>query len=159
MGTGVSVDIQIASAVVSVPGEKEILSWIGDVVREVDFARECEVSVRVVDEEEGRKLNKQYRDVDKATNVLSFSADSGAPGPVPPDLPYSLGDIVICGPIVEREAAAQHKEIAAHWAHMLVHGTLHLLGHDHEVDAEAEAMEALERRILSRRGVADPYAA
>jgi probable rRNA maturation factor len=97
--------------------------------------------------------------MDKATNVLSFPADSETLDNLPPDLPCSLGDIVICGPVVEREAEAQHKEKAAHWAHLLVHGTLHLLGHDHDVAAEAVEMEAIETRILRRRGIGDPYAA
>lgn len=159
MDAGVSVDVQMASAVASVPDESEILSWVAEVISELAVERECEMSIRIVDEEEGRELNKQYRDMDKATNVLSFPADSDTLGKLPPDLPCSLGDIVICGPIVEREAAAQHKDASAHWAHLLVHGTLHLLGYDHEADAEAMAMEAIETRILKRRGVRDPYAA
>jgi probable rRNA maturation factor len=89
--------------------------------------------------------------------VLSFPSGSGSPGELAADIPYLLGDIVICGPVVQREATAQQKLLAAHWAHLLVHGTLHLLGHDHRVDAEAEAMEAIETRILHRRGVRDPY--
>jgi len=159
MDASVSVDVQVASAVTSVPDENEIQSWVAEVISELAVARNCEVSVRIVDEEEGRKLNKQYRDMDKATNVLSFPAGSDTLGNLPPDLPISLGDIVICGPVVEREAAEQHKEIAVHWAHLLVHGTLHLLGHDHDVDAEATEMEAIETQILKRRGVGNPYAA
>ena len=158
MSTSVSVDIQVASTAVSVPDEADMQSWVQDVISELAITKECEVSIRIVDEEEGRDLNNQYRDKDSATNVLSFPADNEAIRNLPPDHPCSLGDIVICGPIVEREAADQHKEIESHWAHLLVHGTLHLLGHDHEVDAEAREMEALETRILGKRGVANPYA-
>jgi len=158
MRANVSIDIQVASVVGSVPGETEMQSWVQDVIMELAVPGKCEVSIRIVDEEEGRELNKQYRDIDTATNVLSFPANNEILGSPPPQLPCSLGDIVICGPIVEREAADQHKEINAHWAHLLVHGTLHLLGHDHEADDEAEEMEAIETRILGKRGIGDPYA-
>jgi probable rRNA maturation factor len=161
--SNVSVDIQIASKVTSVPGQQEIQSWVEDAINEVRNDRNCdcncEVSVRVVDEDEGCELNGQYRQADKATNVLSFPADREALHSLPQEVPRALGDIVICGPIVEREAAQQHKKNSDHWAHLLVHGTLHLLGHDHESDAEALEMEAIETRILGRRGVGDPYAA
>ncbi len=157
MDPNVSVDVQVASTVSSVPDESEIQSWVAEVVRELALDREYEVSIRIVDEAEGRDLNKRYRNIDKATNVLSFPSDGELLADVIPEFPCLLGDIVICGPIVEREADAQQKSPAAHWAHLLVHGTLHLLGHDHETDADAEAMEALEARILRRRGVSDPY--
>lgn len=159
MSVGVSVDVQVASAVASVPDESEINSWVLGVIREIGFERQCEVSIRIVDEAEGRALNKEYRDVDKATNVLSFPSDLAALAKIAPDIPFALGDIVICGPIVEQEAAIQRKTLAAHWAHLLVHGMLHLLGYDHEEDDEAQAMEKIETRILEQRGIADPYAA
>ena len=159
MSTAVSVDIQVASTVGNVPSETVMQSWVQEVINELSVAGECEVSIRVVDEEEGRELNKQYRDKDSATNVLSFPADDATIVNLPPDLPQLLDDIVICGPVVEREASDQHKAIESHWAHLLVHGTLHLLGHDHEKDVDAEAMEAIETRILAKRGVANPYAA
>ena len=120
------------------------------------MAGDIELAVRVVDAEESRALNRQYRDQDKPTNVLSF------PAPPPDGLPEAagrlLGDVVICAPVVAAEAAEQDKSVAAHWGHMLVHGTLHLLGYDHQTDAEAAAMEALERQILAARSVTDPYA-
>lgn len=159
MHPGVSVDVDVASSVTSVPDESEIQSWVADAIRELAVKRDCEVSIRIVDEEEGRELNKRYRNIDKATNVLSFPSDEESPIVLTPGVPYLLGDIVICGPIVEREAAAQNKAPAAHWAHLLVHGTLHLLGHDHTIHSEAEVMEAIETRILERRGVKDPYIA
>ncbi|HKK22196.1 MAG TPA: rRNA maturation RNase YbeY, partial [Pseudohaliea sp.] len=113
----------------------------------------AELTVRVVDEAEGRELNRRYRGKDYATNVLSFPAD------LPPgvDLPL-LGDLVLCAPVVAREAAGQGKLEAHHWAHLTVHGVLHLLGEDHQGDAEAERMEAAERRILAGLGMPDPYA-
>lgn len=159
MTAAVTIDVQIASSVGSIPDEKSIHSWIEEVMRSSGNADESsrEISVRVVDEEEGRALNNQFRQQDKATNVLSFPAlGAGEPG-LPPELSQSLGDIVICGPVVEREAAEQGKEVASHWAHLLVHGTLHLLGFDHETDAEAAAMEKLETNILAARGIANPY--
>ena len=105
----------------------------------------------------GKKLcSCDYRGKDRETNVLSFPAgDDG----LPPDVARPLGDLVICAPVVLREAGEQGKSVADHWGHLLVHGSLHLLGFDHETDAEASAMEGLEREILAARGVADPYLA
>ncbi|QCI10525.1 rRNA maturation RNase YbeY [Pseudomonas putida] len=115
---------------------------------------DSEMTIRLVDEAEGRELNHTYRHKDYATNVLSFPAD------VPDellDIPL-LGDLVICVPVVEREAAEQGKALEAHWAHLVIHGCLHLLGYDHIEDAEAEEMEALERQLLAELGHPDPYA-
>lgn len=115
---------------------------------------DSEMTIRLVDEAEGRELNHTYRHKDYATNVLSFPAD------VPDDLldiPL-LGDLVICVPVVEREAAEQGKPLEAHWAHLVIHGCLHLLGYDHIDDDEAEEMEALERELLAELGHPDPYA-
>ncbi len=108
-----------------------------------------EITLRIVGPDEGRALNRDWRGRDYATNVLSF----------PMQEPDYLGDIVICAAVVAREAQQQHKTPRAHWAHLVVHGVLHLLGHDHLVDDEAEKMEALERRLLARLGFSDPYAA
>jgi probable rRNA maturation factor len=159
MSAGVSVDLRVACAVGSVPDEAVVQSWVQDVVIEMGIGRDCEVSIRIVDEQEGQALNQQYRDQGNATNVLSFPVDSPSVQYLPADVPRTLGDIVICGPVVEREAIEQNKQVESHWAHLLVHGTLHLLGYDHEDDAEALEMEAIETRILARRGVADPYTA
>jgi probable rRNA maturation factor len=159
MTAAVTVDVQIASSVESIPDEKSIHSWIEEAISSSGRAGESsrEISVRVVDQEEGRTLNNQFRQQDKATNVLSFPAVGAGESGLPPELSQSLGDIVICGPVVEREAAEQDKEVASHWAHLLVHGALHLLGFDHETDADADAMEKLETKILATRGIADPY--
>lgn len=118
--------------------------------------READLSIRVVGEEEGRALNRHYRGKDYATNVLSFPADLPEGLPEGVRLPL-LGDLVICAPVVAREAAEQGKALNDHYAHLTVHGALHLLGWDHEDEDDAEAMEALEREILGGLGVADPY--
>ncbi|MEK7322977.1 MAG: rRNA maturation RNase YbeY [Pseudomonadota bacterium] len=114
----------------------------------------AELSIRVVDEAEGGELNQTYRQRPGPTNVLSFPFDSPAQLEIP-----LLGDVVICAPVVAREAREQDKPVLAHWAHMTVHGTLHLLGYDHETPAEADEMERLEARILGGLGYSDPYAA
>lgn len=108
-----------------------------------------EITLRIVDADEGLALNQSWRGKGYATNVLSF----------PMGEKEYLGDIVICAEVVAREAAEQHKATRAHWAHLVVHGVLHLMGHDHLTDPEAEKMELLERRLLARLGFADPYAA
>jgi probable rRNA maturation factor len=114
--------------------------------------RSGEISIVLVDDAEGRAMNLQYRGRDYATNVLSFPVElpAGVRSPL-------LGDLIVCAPVVAREAIEQHKKLADHYAHMVVHGTLHLLGHDHVDDADAERMEALETRILAKLGIADPY--
>ncbi|MFA5940774.1 MAG: rRNA maturation RNase YbeY [Sinimarinibacterium sp.] len=109
-------------------------------------ARHGELTIRVVDEDESRALNAGYRGKDKPTNVLSFPGSGGL-----------LGDLVICAPVVAREALEQGKPARAHWAHMVVHGCLHLRGYDHEHDLDAQRMEAREKRILKGLGFADPY--
>jgi probable rRNA maturation factor len=118
--------------------------------------READLSIRIVGEDEGRALNRHYRGKDYATNVLSFPAELPEGLPKGVKLPL-LGDLVICAPVVAREAAEQGKPLNDHYAHLTVHGALHLLGWDHENEADAEAMEALERQILAGLGVADPY--
>ena len=114
--------------------------------------KRADIAIRVVDEKEGRALNKHYRGKDYATNVLSFPAEL----PEGVTLPL-LGDLVICVPVVVREAQEQHKTIAAHYAHLTIHGVLHLLGLDHNNDTEALVMEAIEREILAEMGYQDPY--
>lgn len=119
-----------------------------------DDVQAAEITVRIVDAAEGQQLNRDFRGKDYATNVLSFPAEL----PEGVKLPL-LGDLVICAPVVAREAAEQGKPVAAHYAHLTVHGVLHLLGWDHEHDKDAEAMEQLEREVLAELGLPDPYAA
>jgi len=151
----VLVDVQLASNDETIPGTDIVESWVARAVDAADGPEATEVSVRIVDADEMRALNRDYRDMDKATNVLSFPANH-IEG-VPDDIPLLLGDIVVCSSVVRDEADEQEKAVADHWAHMLVHGTLHLLGYDHEKDAQAEAMESLEKQILAKYGLADPY--
>lgn len=118
--------------------------------------READLAIRIVGTKEARALNHHYRGKDYATNVLSFPADLPEGLPEGVRLPL-LGDLVICAPVVAREAREQDKPLAAHYAHLTVHGALHLLGWDHDDDRDAECMEQLERDILAGLGVADPY--
>jgi probable rRNA maturation factor len=111
-----------------------------------------ELVIRLVDEAESRQLNRDYRGKDSSTNVLSFPFE--APDEVPTNL---LGDLVICAPVVAREAQAQDKPLAAHWAHMVIHGVLHLMGYDHQSDDEAQVMEDRERELLHQLHFSDPY--
>ena len=145
------VDIQCASGE-SVPAEDDIRDWIAATLASQSRQADTEISVRLVDLEEMTTLNKTYRGKSGPTNVLSFPADL----PEELELPL-LGDIVICAPVVRTEAQQQHKSLAAHWAHMVTHGTLHLLGYDHITEEEAATMEALESRILNHLGYPCPY--
>ena len=150
-----TVDVQIASEADGIPSPDQIRRWVAYAAAAEASAPAAEISVRVVDESEMQALNRDYRDQDRPTNVLSFPA--GAVEGLPEDATRTLGDIVVCATIVEREAAEQSKALADHWGHMLVHGVLHLLGYDHMTGVEAEAMEGLERTILAGLGIADPY--
>jgi len=118
--------------------------------------READLAIRLVDAKEGRSLNRHYRGKDYATNVLSFPAELPEGLPEGVRLPL-LGDLVLCAPVIAREAREQGKPLAAHYAHLTVHGVLHLLGWDHGDEVEGEAMEQLEREILAGLGVDDPY--
>jgi probable rRNA maturation factor len=120
--------------------------------------REIEVGVTLTDDEQMRQLNKDYRQADKATNVLSFAGDGDDdPAPGDPQIPLLLGDIVLAHGVVTSEARDQNKSLHDHFCHLLVHGTLHLLGLDHLDEDEAQTMETREVAILARMGVADPY--
>ena len=121
----------------------------------IDLSAEAELAVVLADDATVRALNHRWRGQDAPTNVLSFASGDLSAGPQP----QLLGDVVLAFETVAREAAAQHKTLADHLRHLTVHGVLHLLGFDHVVEAEAERMEALERRILAGLGIADPYAA
>ena len=155
----IQVDVQVAADLSSVPAKSDIQNWLEQVIAHVgtDMARDVEISVKIVDEAEGRALNQRFRQQDKATNVLSFPLADESIKDLQVDTPLALGDIVICGPIVAREASEQGKKSADHWAHLLVHGALHLFGYDHETDDDAQEMETLEVRILALGGVENPY--
>ena len=150
-----SVDVQVAVSGDDIPDAATIRDWILRAIDGAGVSGELEVSVRVVDADEMQALNRRYRDSDRPTNVLSFPA--GRVAGLPDGAPGPLGDIVVCAGVVSDEAAAQQKPVAAHWAHMLVHGSLHLLGYDHEEEDEARDMEALEAHILASAGLPDPY--
>ncbi len=144
-------DFQLASSASGIPSEAQFQQWLSAAV--TPFQEVAEVTIRIVDEAESQQLNFDYREKDKPTNVLSF------PFQQPPgieELPL-LGDLVICVQVVAREAAEQHKSLDAHWAHMVVHGSLHLLGFDHITEDEAQEMEAEEIQILADLGFANPY--
>ena len=141
----------------AIPAEDVVKNWIVLAANAAGLSSDVEVSVRIVDADESRSLNYEYRGKDKPTNVLSFPA--GRIEGLPDDVPVQLGDIVVCASVVGEEAVEQGKAVADHWAHMLVHGTLHLIGYDHETDAEATEMEALETQILMKSGLKDPYLA
>lgn len=145
------IDIEINSQNPLIPSQEKCEQWIAAVLKNQRI-NEAEVSIYIVDEDESQELNTQYRGKEKPTNVLSFPADIPEEVGVP-----LLGDLVICAPVVEREAAEQHKKLDAHWAHLLIHGSLHLLGYDHIDDDEAEAMEALETHIMIELGFSAPY--
>lgn len=147
----VILDLQLACETIQgLPDEAAFQRWLEAAV--TPFQPESEVTIRLVDEAESHELNLTYRGKDKPTNVLSF------PFEAPPgiELPL-LGDLIICRQVVEQEAEEQGKSVDAHWAHMVVHGTLHLLGYDHIEDEEAEEMEALETEIMLALGYPDPY--
>jgi probable rRNA maturation factor len=155
----IQVDVQVAADLSNVPTESDIRNWLEQVVGQIDTGTtgNVEISVRIVDEAESRALNKQFRSEDSATNVLSFPLADVSIKDLQNDSPRAVGDIVICGPVVVREANEQGKKSSDHWAHLLVHGALHLFGYDHETDAEAHEMETLEVRILALGGVENPY--
>ncbi|HWV13802.1 MAG TPA: rRNA maturation RNase YbeY [Cellvibrio sp.] len=146
------IDIEINSTSSDIPSAENIELWIGAALKSDELV-DAEVSVYIVDEEESQSLNAQYRGKDKSTNVLSFPADIPEAVGIP-----LLGDLVVCAPVITREALEQGKTLEAHWAHMLVHGTLHLLGYDHIEDDDAEAMESLETHLITKLDFPAPYA-
>lgn len=153
-----AVDVQYACEEPGIPDEEAIVQWVelaaASSGRLPDGA--LEFAVRVVDEAEIQTLNHLYRNKDAATNVLAFP--TGDIAGLPAQDARQMGDIVVCAPVVREEALRQGKALADHWAHMLVHGALHLLGYDHQREPEAGEMERLEASILESRGIADPYA-
>ena len=145
----IEVDVQRASAFDPLPTDEQFGLWASTALH---GRSDAALTIRLVDEDESRRLNAQYREKDYATNVLSFPADL----PAELGLPL-LGDVVICAPLVAREAAEQSKDTEAHWAHLTVHGILHLLGYDHQDEPQAEEMESVEIDLLTSMGFPDPY--
>ncbi len=139
---------------VELPSDRQFRQWVETVLTEVGVGVAGELTLRLVDEKEGAALNRTWRKGSGATNVLSFPYEPIAEIPLEEQ---PLGDLVICVPVVRHEAEQQGKRLEAHWAHMVVHGVLHLLGHDHIEEQEAVVMEALERQLLSRLGYPDHY--
>ena len=148
-------DLQLADNLSSrypLPSEDDVQRWVDAALQQDCQLEQPGLTVRLVDADESQQLNHQYRGKDKPTNVLSF------PFEAPPEVPIPLlGDLIVCVSVVEDEADEQGKACAAHWAHMIVHGCLHLLGYDHIKDDEAEIMEGLERQIMATLGFSDPY--
>ena len=143
------VDVQVAARRSAAPAVADLRRWAMGALQD----EPGEVCVRVVGATEAGRLNGRYRGIDAPTNVLSFPSGAEAAGE------RHLGDVVVCAPVVEREARQQNKRARDHYAHMVVHGVLHLRGFDHESDAQARVMESLEIAILGQIGIADPYAA
>ena len=150
-GTKATLDVQQALEAEGLPAPGQLLAWVEAALETENQG--SELVIRLVDEAESAELNETYRGKAGPTNVLSF------PFEMPPEVEelHLLGDLVICAPVVRREALAQGKPELAHWAHLVVHGTLHLQGYDHQTEAEAAEMEGLERQILARLGYPDPY--
>jgi probable rRNA maturation factor len=145
------IDIQVAVRVTGLPTQEQFRQWARRAW--LDAEARAEVVLRVASEAESRRLNDEFRGRDRPTNVLSFPYE-----PLPELGLHHVGDIVLCAPVVAREAAEQGKPEPAHWAHMVVHGMLHLQGYDHIEPADAVEMESLEAEILNELGFADPYA-
>ena len=141
-----SLSVQYASRAKDLPTRAQLRRWA-----RIALADDAHITLRIVDEVEGRELNKSYRGKDYPTNVLTFVYD---------DMPPSglFGDVVLCAPVVEREAREQRQELSAHYAHLVIHAMLHLQGYEHEEDQEANDMEQLETALMAKLGYADPYA-
>jgi probable rRNA maturation factor len=146
----IDIDVQFVAQSPQIPDKQSIKMWVRTVL--AGYNKDTELVIRVVDEDEGIALNKKWRQSDSSTNVLSFPVSNIE------EINHNiLGDIVICAPVVVREAREQGKSNDAHWAHMVIHGVLHLLGHDHITKEDAEIMETLETDILADLGYANPY--
>ena len=142
---GIDITVQFISAETSVPTENELINWASSALD----GKEGEVTIRITDEDEMRFLNQKWRNIDEPTNVLSFPLhDAGA---------SLFGDIVVCAPVLRQEAVKQAKSLDAHWAHIIIHGILHLMGYDHTDEKDAEIMETKETALLQDLGFPNPY--
>jgi len=150
------IEVQYEVPAQGLPTEQDFQAWVNHVLAKLEET--FEVTIRIVDEAESQALNKEYRGKDNSTNVLSFPMEEDLPEEIAEEMDsVYLGDLVVCAAVVEREATEQNKALTAHWAHMIVHGCLHLLGYDHIEDDEAEEMESTEIRIMDELGFANPY--
>ncbi len=145
-----TVEIQLASKSKFIPDQQQFQNWVDAVL--TDESQHSEIVIRVIDEDEMIEYNEQYRHKSGATNILSFPFE--APDSVESDL---LGDLLVCAPVIETESKQQKKTLENHWAHIIVHGVLHLIGYDHINDMDAEEMEALEVMILKTITINNPY--
>lgn len=150
----IDLEVQRAIAVAGVPEDSQFRLWVEAALEGTD--KDARLTIRVVDEHEAWQFNRDYRQRDYATNVLSFPAE------LPESLPAEIrepqiGDLLICAPVVTREAEEQKRPAIDHWAHLTIHGILHLIGYDHEDGDDAVAMESLEKEILAGLGIPDPY--
>lgn len=146
----ITLDLQVAYQTEGIPTEQDFQQWVNSVL--LPYKQSFELTIRIVSNDECQQLNKTYRQKDKPTNVLSF------PFEVPEGMTLDLlGDIVIAADVVQQEAKEQNKALHAHWAHMVIHGTLHLLGFDHISDDDADEMEGIEIKLLTELGLKNPY--
>ena len=146
-----NIELDVQREVEALPKDEDLLKWLNEILS-FENHDDTELTIRFVDENEIAELNKEYRDKIGSTNILSF------PFEVPDEVGLNLlGDLVICSDVVKKEAEEQNKNELAHWAHMIIHGTLHLLGYDHLNDEQAKVMEEKEIKILSQLGYSDPY--
>lgn len=150
----IELECQNPNSFESVPNQTDCQNWVAAAIQ--DLNQDLSIVIRFVDAEESQNLNSSYRQKDAPTNVLSFSFEMpDIPGPLVE--PKHLGDLVLCEPVVLREAKNQNKDILQHWSHLIIHGTLHLQGYDHIKSSEAEVMESLEIKILDSLGFDNPY--
>jgi len=146
----ININLQIAANISNIPTEKEFTEWVNAALNQ--HRTQGELTVRIVDVAESKKLNNTYRQKNMPTNILTFPFEQ------PPDITLPLlGDIIICAPLVSREAEEQGKSERSHWAHLVIHGCLHLIGYDHQNDAQATIMEALEIQTMQQLGFTNPY--
>ncbi len=151
----ITIDMQIASEHKELPDQQQLTLWAQTALQ--GLKNQAELSIRIVDESESQQLNLDYRGMDKPTNVLSFPFEVPEALVGLDEVGHLIGDLIICAQVVTDEAKQQNKPLMHHWAHMVVHGCLHLLGYDHITDEEAQVMEDLERTILSKLDISDPY--
>lgn len=145
-------DIQSIFASDGQPGREQFQLWVDSALE--DVSDDAEIVIRIVDEQESAALNEQYRNKPGPTNILSFPFEAPDIAGIELNL---LGDLVICAPVLEKEAREQHKNLADHWAHIVVHGIFHLLGYDHIGDDDADMMERKEIAVLDKLNISNPY--